>query len=608
MANLDPSMRLKVNRDTCFVPDPSGGVYFRNNESSFQMEGSTIAQWIEKLIPLFNGERSMDELTAGLSPAYRERVYEIAGILYQNKFIRDVSTDLPHQLTEEVQRRFGSQIELIDAFGGSGAARFQEYRQSKVLAVGSGPFFVSLVSALLESGLPSFQMVVTESAATDRKRLKELITEASKHDAEVAVHEAAFQDWRSAVQPFDAVLYVSGGANTEGLKALHDICREEGKILIPAICKEQAGLAGPILYPGREGDLESALRSLHESSVKKEASLSSTSAAMLANLIVFEWLKEVTGIKEAEQNRQFYLLDLETLEGNWHSFWQHPLVRGGEIAGKTDREAVPLLLFFSRLTSKVNGIFHKWEEGDLQQLPLPQCLVQPVNPLSRGPAELLPEIICTGLTHEEARREAGLAGIEAYVSELSGDDQFSGIGAGETAAEGACRALEKALEGELNRQEKKQNPVYRVALNEVEDEHCRYYLQALQTLYGTPSLALGKKICGFPVVWAGVDGKWFRSAGLNLTLAMRRALQQTIGKMQNRSSETAAQPVLLENVIQLSIPAYEEFDYDAFYAHAEKMLTEEGRTLKVVEIPHAPLFKDGIAGVFGVYLNKEGSK
>ena len=50
MANLNPSMRLKVKRDTFFLPDPNRGVYFRNNISSFRMEGSGIDQWVEKLI------------------------------------------------------------------------------------------------------------------------------------------------------------------------------------------------------------------------------------------------------------------------------------------------------------------------------------------------------------------------------------------------------------------------------------------------------------------------------------------------------------------------------------------------------------------------------
>ncbi|MFY4776540.1 putative thiazole-containing bacteriocin maturation protein [Metabacillus sp. RGM 3146] len=598
MANVNPSMRLKVNRDTLYIPDPSGGVYFRNNGSSFKMEGSTISQWIEKLMPLFNGERSLDELTRGLTADYRERVFEIAGILYQNGYIRDVSVDRPHRLTKQVLSRYGSQIEFLDVFGGSGGARFEEYRQSRVLAVGAGPLFISLVSSLLESGLPRFHYVITDSVPTDRRRMSEVVYEAGRYDAETAVEELTFEDWRSAVQPFDAILYVSEEGNTEGLKALHEICREEGKILIPALFLAQSGMAGPILYPGREGDLESALRTLHAAKGNIEASRSSTASAMLANLIVFEWLKEVTGVKEAEQNRQFYLLNLETLEGSWQSFWNQTS------DAENDRNEANLFDYFSRITNPETGIFYRWEEGSLEQLPLAQCCVQPVGPHSGG---LLPEIICTGLTHEEARREAGLAGIEAYAAQLAGNDL--GIGAGETRDEGICRGLEKALAKELVKDHQRQAPVYPAALREVTDEHCRYYLQVLKTFGREPVIALGRKVNGFPVVWAGQDGSWSRSTGLNLTLAVRKALQQAVEKVQNGYEESGlAQPVLLENSIPLSIPSWGEADTNEVLYHAEQILAEEGQKLAISDLTPDPIFKKGLAGIYGVALTGEGRK
>jgi putative thiazole-containing bacteriocin maturation protein len=147
MTSLNPSMRLKVKRDTFFLPESNRGVYFRNNISSFRMEGNTIDRWVEKLIPMFNGEYTLGNLTEGLPGPYRDRVYEIAEVLYRNGFVRDISQDHPHQLEDQVLKRHASQIEFVDSFVDSGAYRFQIYRQAKVLAVGSGPFFVSLVSS-----------------------------------------------------------------------------------------------------------------------------------------------------------------------------------------------------------------------------------------------------------------------------------------------------------------------------------------------------------------------------------------------------------------------------------------------------------------------------
>ena len=250
MTNLNPSMRLKVKRDTFFLPDPNGSVYFRNNVSSFRMEGELIDQWIEKLIPIFNGEHRLEDLTDGLPDQHRNQVYGIAEMLYRNGFVRDVSQDTPHQLPEEVLKKYASQIEFLDNFGDSGAYRFQSYRQAKVLAVGSGPFLISVISALLVSGLPKFHVLVSDSEPTDRTTdARELAAHARKTDPEVAIEEVTLQkegvsSWREAVRPFDSILFVSREGDIEELRVLHAVCREEKKVFLPASVSAAGGSGG----------------------------------------------------------------------------------------------------------------------------------------------------------------------------------------------------------------------------------------------------------------------------------------------------------------------------------------------------------------------------
>lgn len=637
MTNMNPSMRLKVKRDTFFLPDPNSGVYFRNNVSSFRMEGSMIDQWVEKLIPMFTGEYTLEYLTNGLPGAYRERVYEIAEALYRNGFVRDLSQDRPHQLKEQVIKKYASQIEFIDNLVESGAFRFQTYRQAKVLAVGSGPFFVSLVASLLDSGLPKFQMLITDTVQTNRQRLMELEAHARQTDPDVKIEEITLNrdvesSWEEIVKPFDYILYVSEQEDVEELRLLHRVSREEGKVFLPAICLEQAGLAGPLVYPDSEGCWESAWRRIHQSALFKDQPLSdfsSTAGAMLANVIVFELFKDVTGVSEKEQKNQFYLLDLETLEGNWHSFMPHPLVTGQtsprlvedldmRLAQGTERgDPGKLLLAFNQLTSEVTGIFHIWEEGDLRQLPLAQCRVQAVNPLAEGPSELLGEIVCTGLTHEEARREAGLSGIEAYVSQMVGSLDLPPeveFGAGETFVESVCRGLQRCLDEELIIQSLEQEySVFPVQLSTVDDERCRFYLQTLTRLRGAPSIGIGEKVSGFPVVWIGTNDGWYGSVDLNITMALRNALQQAIITVQNdeefvmaRSLEVSS--MILDEKVPLSIeiPECEERLQTEDLQNAMEILEQNGKQLFVYELELEPFLKEGLAGIFGVLLQEEG--
>jgi putative thiazole-containing bacteriocin maturation protein len=652
MPSLTPTMRLKVKRDTFFLPDSNSGVYFRNNKSSFRVEGQEIGLWIEKLIPMFNGKYTLGDLTGGLPGPYRNRVYEIAEVLYRNEYVRDVSQDLPHQLTDQVLNKYASQIEFLDSFGDSSAYRFQTYRQTKVLAVGAGSFFVSLVSSLLESGLPKFHMLITDSESTNRQRLMELVEHSRKTDIEVAIEKVSLQKdgehcWREIVQPFDSILYVSQNGDIEELRFLHKVCREEKKVFLPAICHQQVGIAGPLVHPDSNSYWESAWRRIHRSALSKEqqfTAFSATAGAMLANVITFELFKEITEVTEPEQRNQFYLLDLDTLEGNWHSFLPHPLVEGhifSELVTDLDvrlersfskDETNRLFPYFSQLTSKISGIFHIWEEGDLKQLPLAQCRVQAVDMLSNGPAELLPDIVCTGLTHEEARRNAGLAGIESYVSQaiellvptlpsFKEEEEngvkikkFIGVGAGETVVEGICRGLQRCLDKELNVQlMNKKTRVARLELDTVEDERCQFYLEALITMQGTPTIGLGEEVNGFPVIWVGTNDGWYSGVGLNSTLALRNVLQQALMKVQCPPASQPAQvqevsSVLLEEKEPLSlvIPACDELIQSEILHSAIQILEQNHKQLFVFDLAFEPFLKEGLAGLFGVLLSEEG--
>lgn len=517
-----------------------------------------------------------------------------------------------------------------------------------MLAVGSGPFFVSLVSALIESGLPKFHVLITDSLPTNRQRLMELVAHARKADSEVEVEEARLQEegvgaWREIVQPFDSILYVSQEGEVEELRVLHSVCREEKKMLLPSICLQHVGLAGPLVHPDSKACWESAWRRMHQSELSKDRqfpAFSYIAGAMLANVIVFELFKEITRVNESERKNQFFLLDLDTLEGNWHSFMPHPLVTGNMSVewvkdldirmeqSLSKAEPSGLLLYFNKLTSAESGIFHIWEEGDLIQLPLSQCRVQAVDPLSEGPAELLPEILSTGLTHEEARREAGLSGIEAYVSRLADQlvttlpsyqevlkpQQYIGVGAGETVAESVCRGLQGYLNEELSkRQVDRKNTVSRVQLSMVEDERCRYYLQALTTLQGAPIIGLGEEVSGFPVVWIGTNGLWYGSVGLNITTALRNGLQQALTKAQNGAKFHPTQALELSTVIvEEKVPQSLEIQASAETADLEvlksamQVLERNGKQLLVFDLALEPFLNEGLAGVFVVVLREEG--
>ncbi|WP_458413334.1 putative thiazole-containing bacteriocin maturation protein [Schinkia sp. CFF1] len=652
MTELNSSSRLKVKRDTFFLPDQKGGVYFRNNVSSFRIEGKTIYQWIEKLLPMFNGDQTLGALTEGLTPPYRDMVYEIGETLYKNGFVRDVSKDIPHQLHPYVLKKYASQIEFIENFAESGAYLFQQYRQTKVLTVGSGPLLVSLVSALLESGLPKLNVMVTDTVPTNRLRLHELVENARKIDAVVEMVEVPYPTgagesfWKEAVQNYDWILYVSQDGNVKQARNLNQVCKKEKKAFLPAIYLEKVGLSGPLTHPESDGCFESAWRRIHQPSLQpfeQPRVFSSTSGSILANVTVFEFFKRITGIASTTPSNQIYLLNLDTLEGDWLSFITHPSL----ISKKVDPELVEkldvrlkqesereeqqgdILEFFSQITSKEIGIFHIWEERNLPQLPLSQCYVQAVNPTSEGPAELLPEVVCSGLTHEEARRNAGLKGIEMYVSEMidspicglkQGNDRigkippegFIGVGSGETTAEAICRGLQAYLDEELKNRDHTET-VFRVQMGAIEDKRCRFYLNALTTLNGTPTIGLKEDVLGFPVVGVRSNGRWYTGTGLNTTLALRNSLQQALMDAQNQINYLERQAMdtmifLEKKEPELKVPSCEEMNHFEILKNSIQILKRNNNQVFVYDLSIEPFLKEGLAGVYGVQVREGASQ
>lgn len=657
MMTVNPSARLKVKRDTFYVPEPYGGVYFRNNTCSFRMEGEEIDLWIEQLLPMWDGEQTMAELTDGLPEAHASRVYEIAAMLYANGFLRDVSEDRPHSLSGQIVRSYASEIEFLEQFGPSAAYRFQTYRQAKVLAIGSGPLLLSSAAALLESGIPELYVLITDTEPTDRCRLREFAAHVKLRDSGVTLHEASVSAeesqrrsgrgsvWNDAVMPFDTVMYVSRGEDFGELLAVQAACREQNKRFVPAVYLTSVGIAGPFALPGGDVSWESAWRRVHRTVLTRERpsdAYSSTAGAMLANIVVFELLKTIAGAGEANRSRSVYLLDLETLEGGWHSFVPHPVAAGvptepvdAAARLKASDEASrgeEWLSGFARLTSPATGIFHTWDEGELIQLPLSQCRVQAADPLSEGPAERLQEIVGGGMTHEEARREAALAGVESYVRRWSAGqggierlepeeaDSGLGIGAGETAAEALARALHDCLGKELRRkvadQEPAAAPVWIAAL---EDAAARFYYQALSRIGGTPIVGIGEHVFGMPVVWVGAGGRWYGGAGLTATLALREALREAVLQEQNRPSERAV--VTKGHVVQtssvyvddespampLDVPACDAELSDAVQAALQRMQAA-GKRPYVFDMAVEPFLREQLAGVFGVALREEVSR
>ncbi|WP_438351778.1 hypothetical protein ACP8HI_10550 [Paenibacillus sp. FA6] len=509
-------------------------------------------------------------------------------------------------------------------------------QEEGALAVGSGRILLSLAESWYESGLSKLTVYVTNKEPTDTGKLTELCEHTLSSETETTLNMIAAEgddelNWRAIVRPFQFILYVSEHGELEELRSVQRACIAERKQMLPAIAIRGMGMAGPLLHPDGDGHWESAWLRIHSSVFPKKQTpeiFSTAAAGILSNLVVHECHKAITGEHELDYRNQCFLLDPVTLTGSWHSVLSHPLVSGYDAARPVKNMALNLRInheqvspevwftAFNQLTSGVTGIFHAWEEADLIQLPLSQCFVQPADPLSKEPVHLLPTIVRSGLTHVEARRESGLAGLEAYVARIipllfAGLPPYQqegiSIGAGCDITEAVGRGVRACLTKELGKRILSDEPivVQRIACPQIEDVRCLYYLQALTTLEGESLIAVGEPLLGFQTVWVYSDSSWYGSVDLCFTLALRQSLQKALSK----TERTAVSLVVWKDheVQDITISDGDPLSYSSLMLSAIETLSQCHKRLEVFELHSESLWGNGPFVAYGVVLGEEES-
>ncbi|MEC0239805.1 hypothetical protein P4H66_08035 [Paenibacillus dokdonensis] len=509
-------------------------------------------------------------------------------------------------------------------------------QEEGALAVGSGRILLSLAESWYESGLPKLTVYVTNKEPTDTGKLTELCKHTLSSETETTINLIAAEkdeelNWRAIIRPFQFIMYVSEHGELEELRSVQYACIAERKQMLPAIAIRGMGMAGPLLHPDGDGHWESAWQRIHSSVFpnKQTPDIFSTAAAgILSNLVVHEYHKAITGEHELDYRNQCFLLDPVTLTGSWHFVLSHPLVSGYDAARPVKNMALNLRInheqvspevwftAFNQLTSRVTGIFHAWEEADLIQLPLAQCLVQPADPLSKEPVHLLPTIVRSGLTHVEARRESGLAGLEAYVARIipllfAGLPPYQqegiSIGAGCDITEAVGRGVRACLTIELGKRILSVEPtvVQRIACPQIEDVRCLYYLQALTTIEGESLIAIGEPLFGFPTVWVYSDSSWYGSVDLCFTLALRQSLQKALCK----TDPTPVSLVLWKDheVQEITISDGDPLSYSSLMLSAIETLIKCHKRLEAFELHSESLWGKGPFVAYGVVLGEEES-
>ncbi|HET8840173.1 MAG TPA: TOMM precursor leader peptide-binding protein, partial [Ktedonobacteraceae bacterium] len=343
---LAPSMQPKWKIDTYYIP-LSDGIYLRGNNNRLILKGKSLYSLLERLIPNLDGNASLEEITAGLDVNRKRMLTKLLEKLLAHDFLSDASQDQQHTLCPLELETYALNIAFIESFQVSAASRFEDFRNKRLLLIGSGPCFTALVQACLQSGVKKISAIITSENATEASSRQELLHVFANDTFEQTMDFIDAPSWNNeaevgnTIQTYDAILHISKKPLLARSQLLNRLCLEQRKVFIQAILVADRVWLGPLVCPETGGCWECAWRRLqatltdfsaqslhyefqdHFLSTDSE-SLAGPGATIVANQLIFTLFQYFTRTNSSEVVGKLSAFDPTTLLSENHTFLPHP--------------------------------------------------------------------------------------------------------------------------------------------------------------------------------------------------------------------------------------------------------------------------------------------
>lgn len=302
-------MRPKLRPDVYYVPT-SDGAFIIDSVRSVTLRGGAIYQWVELLAPSLDGSVLLDDLTSGLSPAHQKMAGDLVALLERNGFVRDVTEDLPHTLTETELTRYQAEIAYVDFRCDSGPARFQNWRGTRLVIVGSAPLADSAARAAWHLGCRRVEIVDPTDDAGARVARTADVEALREDDPALELVETPSTELVTAVAAADFVVVLT--EDPVLVDAVADACTAP---LLPVLVTRDQAWVGP--NPGGPAgwtDTKARLTDTGALPAGPSTWLRGPAAGVPANTALFAVFRSVTGAYPEPVAGEVERIDLETLE------------------------------------------------------------------------------------------------------------------------------------------------------------------------------------------------------------------------------------------------------------------------------------------------------
>jgi bacteriocin biosynthesis cyclodehydratase domain-containing protein len=444
-------IRPKFRRDSLFLQTPEG-VFLQSDEAMFVLKGKNMYRLLTTLRPYMNGDYTLSALCQELEPAQQATVTRLVQTLLQRGILQNALPEDPDPLSAAVARQFQAQIEFIEHYQDHPRQRFQTFRQSRILLIGSGDAFLALATSLLQNGVR--ELFLASPYETEAHR--SLLEAEAERLREVGVETLLTRidsDWQGAafahhLATCDVAVYCEEKSSARTILDLQQACRKAGCAFLPLVALSGQLVLGPLveatgpcwlcaqirLAANAAGDRQAAIwQGLALDTVSQEPAVFPALASRAGNALGFELFKHRTGVLPAELVNGVICQDSETLETHRAPLVPYPLCplcvhiapelceerTIALVTGSRDKAyaAAELAKQSNGLIHPTLGILHGYEDDALTQLPLKVSRLRAASPAAPASRPIRVTAFHTGSTLD-ARVVALKATLGRYMSSL----------------------------------------------------------------------------------------------------------------------------------------------------------------------------------------------
>lgn len=403
-------MRPKLKQDSVFI-QTEDGVFLRGDENTFLLRGKSVYRWLSTLSPYLTGQYTLDQLCESLDESQQGLVRQLVQTLIERGILKHHIAEEPGILPDTVASYFRSQLEFIEHYTDYPQQKFLDFRESRILALGSGEALLALSKALLSNGIKTLTLDPSDEYASYREWLAPVVETFQRAGIEANVVAASAS---TSLTMYDLVVYCSEESSPGEIARLNQQCIDANVPFLAATIFADKAFIGPYVKRGdgpcwlcaqlrlaanNTSECNNALwrgLALGDVFARNDAAVFPVLARRIGTGLAFEIFKLRAGHLPSETQNGVIVQDLETLESYRAELVSHPLCPVcahyatdtsvtqlyETVEGKRDRDLSDddILPKAARYIDPHVGLWHQFTDDDMIQVPVKMSSIQLGSP------------------------------------------------------------------------------------------------------------------------------------------------------------------------------------------------------------------------------------